>query len=37
VPEIDLIAVRAERLKIKIELAELEAKMDAYLKELAYL
>ena len=29
-------AVRAERLKLKAELAELEAKMDGYLKELGY-
>ena len=36
-PEIDLMAVRAERLKLKAELAELEAKMDGYLKELGYL
>ena len=35
-PEIDLMAVRAERLKLKAELAELEAKMDGYLKELGY-
>lgn len=34
--EIDLAAVRAERLKLKAELAELEAKMDGYLKELGY-
>lgn len=36
-PEIDLLAVRAERLKLKAELAELEEKMDGYLKELGYL
>lgn len=34
--EIDLMAVRAERLVLKAELAELELKMDAYLKELGY-
>jgi len=34
--EIDLMAVRAERLKLKEELAELEIKMDGYLKELGY-
>jgi type I restriction enzyme M protein len=34
--EIDLIAVRAERLALKAELAELEVKMDGYLKELGY-
>jgi type I restriction enzyme M protein len=34
--EIDLVAVRTERLKLKAELAELEAKMDGYLKELGY-
>ena len=35
-PEIDLMAVRAERLRLKAELEELEAKMDGYLKELGY-
>jgi len=34
--EIDLVAVRAERLRLKGELEELEAKMDGYLKELGY-
>lgn len=34
--EIDLMAVRAEREKLKAELAVLEQKMDAYLKELGY-
>jgi len=34
--EIDLVAVRAERLKLKEELAELEVRMDGYLKELGY-
>lgn len=34
--EIDLAAVRAERKKLKAELAELETKMDGYLKELGY-
>lgn len=34
--EIDLAAVRTERLKLKDELAALEAKMDSYLKELGY-
>jgi type I restriction enzyme M protein len=34
--EIDLMAVRAERLALKAELAELEQKMDGYLKELGY-
>ena len=34
--EIDLAAVRAERLRLKAELAELEIKMDGYLKELGY-
>jgi type I restriction enzyme M protein len=34
--EIDLMAVRAEREKLKAELAELEVKMDGYLKELGY-
>lgn len=34
--EIDLMAVRAERLKLKQELAELEEEMDGYLKELGY-
>ncbi len=32
--EIDLVAVRAERLKLKAELAALGEKMDGYLKEL---
>ena len=31
-----LAAVRAERLRLKAELAELEIKMDGYLKELGY-
>ena len=35
--EIDLMAVRAEREALKSQLAELEAKMDGYLKELGYL
>ena len=34
--EIDLMAVRTEREKLKTELAELEIKMDGYLKELGY-
>jgi type I restriction enzyme M protein len=34
--EIDLVAVRAERLKLKAELAALEEKMDGYLRELGY-
>ncbi|WP_339865053.1 type I restriction-modification system subunit M [Paremcibacter congregatus] len=34
--EIDLMAVRAERQKLKAELADLEEKMDGYLKELRY-
>ena len=34
--EIDLAAVRAERLKLDAELDELEKKMAAYLKELGY-
>jgi type I restriction enzyme M protein len=34
--EIDLVAVRTERLKLKEELAALEVKMDGYLKELGY-
>lgn len=34
--EIDLAAVRAERLKLKADLSELETKMDGYLKELGY-
>lgn len=34
--EIDLIAVRAERIALKVELAALEAKMDGYLRELGY-
>jgi type I restriction enzyme M protein len=35
-PEIDLAAVRKERQTLKAELADLEAKMDGYLKELGY-
>jgi type I restriction enzyme M protein len=35
--EIDLMAVRAERLTLKAELADLETKMERYLKELGYL
>jgi type I restriction enzyme M protein len=35
--EIDLMAVRAERLTLKAELANLETKMEGYLKELGYL
>lgn len=34
--EIDLMAVREERLKLKAELAKLETKMEGYLKELGY-
>ncbi|WP_109316261.1 type I restriction-modification system subunit M [Pseudovibrio ascidiaceicola] len=34
--EIDLMAVRQEREELKAEMSELEAKMDAYLKELGY-
>jgi type I restriction enzyme M protein len=34
--EIDLVAVRTERLKLKDELAALELKMDGYLKELGF-
>ena len=34
--EIDLVAVRTERLQLKAELAVLEDKMDGYLKELGY-
>ena len=34
--EIDLVAVRTERLKLKEELAALEVKMDGYLKELGF-
>ncbi|MGQ3314627.1 N-6 DNA methylase, partial [Reyranella sp.] len=34
--EIDLVAVRTERLRLKAELEELETKMDGYLKELGY-
>jgi len=34
--EIDLMAVRDERLKLKGKLAELETKMEGYLKELGY-
>lgn len=34
--EIDLMAVRAERLKLKAELDELEGQMEEYLKELGY-
>lgn len=36
-PEIDLMAVRAERLKLKAELSKLEEKMEGFLKELGYL
>jgi len=34
--EVDLLAVRAEREKLKTDLAELEIQMDGYLKELGY-
>jgi len=34
--EIDLMAVRAEREKLKMELARLEDEMEGYLKELGY-
>ena len=34
--EIDLVAVREERVRLKAELAVLEKRMDAYLKELGY-
>jgi type I restriction enzyme M protein len=34
--QIDLVAVRAERLRLKEELAVLETKMDGYLKELGF-
>ena len=34
--EIDLVAVREERLALKAELASLETEMDNYLKELGY-
>ena len=34
--EIDLMAVRAERIALKAELAALEVKMDGYLTELGY-
>ena len=34
--EIDLIAVRAEREKLKAQLTELEAEMETYLRELGY-
>ncbi len=34
--EIDLVAVRTERLKLKADLAALEDKMDGYLKELGF-
>ena len=34
--EIDLMAVRAERKKLKAELADLEVQMNGYLKELGY-
>jgi type I restriction enzyme M protein len=34
--EIDLMAVRAEREKLKVELEKLEEEMDGYLKELGY-
>ena len=34
--EIDLMAVRAERKKLKTDLAQLEQEMEGYLKELGY-
>ncbi|MGO4513760.1 N-6 DNA methylase, partial [Bradyrhizobium sp. 2TAF36] len=34
--DVDLAAVRSERQKLKIELAQLEIQMDGYLKELGY-
>lgn len=34
--EIDLMAVRAERIQLKAQLAELEGQMESYLKELGY-
>ena len=34
--EIDLVAVRNERVQLKSELQALEAEMDGYLKELGY-
>ena len=34
--EIDLMAVRAERVKLKDDLAELETRMASYLEELGY-
>ena len=34
--EIDLMAVRAEREQLKVELAKLEVEMAGYLKELGY-
>lgn len=34
--EIDLMAVREERMKLKARLAELEKEMEGYLKELGY-
>ncbi|RVE16181.1 restriction endonuclease subunit M [Escherichia coli] len=34
--EIDLVAVRAEREQLKVELAKLEVEMAGYLKELGY-
>lgn len=34
--EIDLMAVRAERLRLQAELADLEGRMEAYLEELGY-
>jgi len=34
--EIDLMGLRAERTALKVQLAELETRMDAYLKELGY-
>lgn len=34
--EIDLLAVRAERLQLKAQLADLETQMEGYLKELGY-
>jgi type I restriction enzyme M protein len=34
--EIDLVAVRAERIQLQSELNELEVEMERYLKELGY-
>ena len=34
--EIDLVAVRTERLQLKSEMQSLEAEMESYLKELGY-